>query len=146
MRKYKWKYPVIDILRIGISAAPGCLLIICMYTIVSAFVPALQILYVAEFIDYVIRLAGGTQGLADTFFSAAMAASMIAFQWIGGTLLRLVWIRFENRLRTTFAADIIEKRAKLEYEYIENKETWDLLKRVSDQPEVKVREFFETMI
>ncbi len=146
MRKYKWKYPVIDILRIGISAAPGCLLIICVYTIVSAFVPALQILYVAEFIDHVISLTGGTQGLVDVFFSAAMAASMIAFQWIGGTLLRLVWIRFENRLRTTFAADIIEKRAKLEYEYIENKETWDLLKRVSDQPEAKVREFFETMI
>lgn len=146
MRKYKWKYPVIDIIKIGIAAAPACLLIICMYTIVSAFVPALQILYVAEFIDHVISLAGGTQDLADVFFSAAMAASMIAFQWIGGTLLRLVWIRFENRLRTTFSADIIEKRAKLEYEYIENKDTWNLLKRVSDQPEAKVREFFETMI
>ena len=146
MRKYKWKYPVIDMLRIGISAAPGCLLVICMYTIASAFIPALQILYVAEFIDRVIRLAGGTKGLADIFFSAAMVAFLIAFQWIGGTLLRLVWIRFENRLRTTFAIDIIEKRAKLEYEYIENKETWDLLKRVSGQPEVKVREFFETII
>lgn len=146
MKKYKWKYPVIDVFRIGLSAAPGLLLIICLYTIISAFVPALQILYVAEFIDRVISLTGGSRGLADVFFSAAMVVLLISFQWIGGTLLRLVWIRFENRLRITFAADIIEKRAKLEYEYIENKETWDLLKRVSDQPEVKVREFFETMI
>lgn len=146
MKKYKWKYPVIDVFRIGLSAAPGLLLIICLYTIISAFVPALQILYVAEFIDHVISLTGGSRSFADVFFSAAMVVLLISFQWIGGTLLRLVWIRFENRLRITFAADIIEKRAKLEYEYIENKETWDLLKRVSDQPEVKVREFFETMI
>ena len=60
--------------------------------------------------------------------------------------MKLVWIRFENKLRTTLAVDIIEKRAKLEYEYIEDEETWNLLERVSDQPEVKVREFFETMI
>lgn len=143
MRKYKWKYPVMDMFRIGITAAPGCLLVICLYTIVSAFVPTLQILYVAEFIDQVIRLTGGIRSFADVLFSAAMVVSLIAFQWIGGTLLRLVWIRFENRLRTTLAVDIIEKRAKLEYEYIENKETWDLLKRVSDQPEVKVREIFK---
>ena len=146
MGKYKWKYPVIDIFRIGLAAAPGCLLMICLYTIVSAFVPTLQILYVAEFIDHVIRLAGGAQSFSDVLFSAAIVASCLAFQWIGRTLLRLVWIRFENRLRMTFAVDMIEKRAKLEYEYIENSETWDLLKRVSDQPEGKIREFFETMI
>lgn len=146
MGKYKWKYPLIDMFRIGIFAAPGWLLVICMYTIVSAFIPTLQILYVAKFINNVISLAGGTPGFNNVFLSATMVVLLVAFQWISGTLLRLVWIRFENRLRLTFALDIIEKRAKLEYENIENKETWDLLKRVSDQPEVKVREFFETII
>lgn len=146
MKKYKWKYPIIDTFRIGISAAPGWLLVICIYTIVSAFIPTLQILYVAKFIDNVISLVGGSPDFVNVFFPAAMVVLLIAFQWIGGTLLRLVWIRFENKLRTTFAIDIIEKRAKLEFEYIEDKETWDLLKRVSDQPEVKVREFFETVI
>lgn len=146
MEKYKWKYPVIDIFRIGTSAAPGCLLIICIYTILSAFVPTLQILYIAKFIDYVISFTGGSQNLADVFFSTAMIALLIAFQWISKTLLRLVWIRFENRLRKTFTVEIIEKRAKLEYEYVEDKETWDLLKRVSDHPDVKIRELFETMI
>ena len=107
MKKYKWKYPVIDVFRIGLSAAPGLLLIICLYTIISAFVPALQILYVAEFIDHVISLTGGSRSFADVFFSAAMVVLLISFQWIGGTLLRLVWIRFENWLRITFAADII---------------------------------------
>lgn len=146
MKKYKWKYPIIDIFKIGISAAPGWLLVICIYTIVSAFIPTLQILYVAKFIDNVISLVGGSPDFVNVFFPATMVVLLIAFQWIGGTLLRLVWIRFENKLRTTFAIDIIEKRAKLEFEYIEDKETWDLLKRVSDQPEVKVREFFETVI
>lgn len=146
MGKYKWKYPIADIFKIGISAAPGWLLVICLYTIVSAFVPVLQIWYVAELIDHVISLVGGSPDFVPVFFPAAMVVLLIAFQWIGQTLLRLVWIRFENKLRTTFAVDIIEKRAKLEYEYIEDEETWDLLKRVSDQPEVKIREFFETVI
>ena len=119
MRKYKWKYPIGDVFKIGISAAPGWLLVICLYTIVSAFVPVLQIWYVAEFIDHVIRLVGGSPDFVSVFFPAAMVVLLIAFQWIGQTLLRLVWIRFENKLRTTFAVDIIEKRAKLEYEYIE---------------------------
>lgn len=146
MGKYKWKYPIADILRIGISAAPGWLMIICIYTIISAFIPTLQILYVAEFIDHVISFTGGNSDFLNVFFYAAMVVLLIAFQWISGTLMKLVWIRFENKLRTTLAVDIIEKRAKLEYEYIEDEETWNLLERVSDQPEVKVREFFETMI
>ena len=75
MGKYKWKYPVIDIFRIGLAAAPGCLLMICLYTIVSAFVPTLQILYVAEFIDHVIRLADGAQSFSDVLFSADIVAS-----------------------------------------------------------------------
>ena len=138
MGKYKWKYPIADILRIGISAAPGWLMIICIYTIISAFIPTLQILYVAEFIDHVISFTGGNSDFLNVFFYAAMVVLLIAFQWISGTLMKLVWIRFENKLRTTLAVDIIEKRAKLEYEYIEEDKKWNLLERVSDQPEVKV--------
>lgn len=146
MEKYKWKYPLIDMLRLGGSAAPGCILIICGYTLLAAFIPTLRIMCTAEFIDNMIAFLGGTADFFYTLIPAFLVALCIAFQWVGQNLMRLVWIRLENRMRTIFATEIIAKRAKLEYEYIENEEIWNLLKRVSDQPEVKVRKFFETFL
>jgi ABC-type multidrug transport system fused ATPase/permease subunit len=146
MEKYKWKHPILDIMKIGIAVAPGWWVIVCLYTIISAAIPIVNIMCVAKFIENVIAYVKGEADYNNVFFMAFLVVVIIAFQWVSGTVMRLVWIRIENKLRITFGVDIIEKRAKLEYEYIENEETWDLIKRVANQPETKVREWFETCI
>ena len=45
--------------------------------------------------------------------------------------------RIEAGLRRGFRADLTEKRARLEYHYIENQETWDLLRRVAAGPQME---------
>ena len=146
MGKYKWNHPILDVIKMGIAAAPGLLMIIITYAIVSAIVPALQIIYVAKFINNVIGYTKHDVELNFVIINAVIIVLIIAYQWISDTLIRLVWIRFENKLRINLTAILVEKRANLEYEYIENEETWNLLKRVSEQPETKICSFFETII
>lgn len=146
MDKYKWKHPILDIFKIGIKAAPGLMLIVCIQTIISALVPIVQILVVARFIDKAIQAVNNGGKAISTLLPAVIIIVLITYQWISNTLMKLLWIRFENKLRTSFTVDIVEKRAKLEYVYIEDEETWDLIKRVSSQPESKIKELFETII
>ena len=47
--------------------------------------------------------------------------------------------RIEAGLRLGFRADLTGKRARLEYHYIENTQTWDLLRRVGAGPEAEAR-------
>ena len=47
--------------------------------------------------------------------------------------------RIEAGLRRGFRADLTEKRARLEYHYIEDHETWDLLRRVAAGPQMESR-------
>lgn len=146
MDKYKWKHPILDIIKVGINAAPGTLLIVCIQSIVSAFVPTFQILIVAKFIDEAIKTVNNKGNISETFMLAVVIILIIGYQWIINKLMDLAWIRFENKLRTSFAVDIVEKRAKLKYQYIEDEETWNLINRVSNQPETKIKNLFNNIL
>ena len=41
---------------------------------------------------------------------------------------------------------IVENKAKLKYKYIENKETWDLISRVSETPELQITKSFDNIL
>lgn len=67
---------------------------------------------------------------------------LIAYDWIGEQLNKFLDVRLENELRATLRIELTEKRARLKYKYIENNDTWDLINRVTKEPEVQNRDSY----
>lgn len=139
----KKKHPIIHALIRGYRYSPGLSLFICAQTIVSAVVPTLQVLVVARFVDSVAATVSKGESAVHAGIWAAYVVLLVAYQWLAGTAMSLVWTRFENRIRQSLNVEIVTKRAELQYQYLENSDTWNMIKRVSDRPEAQFRKFYE---
>lgn len=73
-------------------------------------------------------------------------AALIAYSWISGALSKFGEVRLELSIREKFRTAITEKRAKLAYKHIENHESWDLISRVSKNPETELKTAFTELI
>lgn len=142
----KWNYSLLDVVRIAFVSSPILSSAIVLQTFVSAIVPSLQVLLTGKFIDEVVQIVSEKSSAWNALGVVTGIVLLIAYQWTITSIMKLVWIKLENKLRESFSLDIVEKRAKLKYFYVENEEAWNLIQRVSDQPESKICASFRTIV
>lgn len=142
----KWKYSLLDVIKIAFVSSPILSSMIILQAVVSAVVPSLQVLLTGKFIDEVVKIVSEKSSVWNAFIVVIEIVLLIAYQWTIASMMKLVWIKLENKLRESFSVDIVEKRAGLKYFYVENEEIWNLIERVSDQPESRICGAFRTMV
>lgn len=96
----------------------------------------LLVLATESFIAAALQAARGQTPLAAIAAPVAAMAALFAVEIIETVVRGLADARIEAGLRRGFEADVTEKRARLEYRYVESAATWDLLHRVKAGPEV----------
>lgn len=96
----------------------------------------LLVLATESFIAAALQAARGQTPLAAIAAPVAAMAALFAVEILETVVRGLADARIEAGLRRGFEADVTEKRARLEYRYVENAATWDLLHRVKAGPEV----------
>lgn len=141
-RTYKTK----DILRIPFKATPIHSTLIGIQRLLGGIVPTIQVLVTAAFIDTAVSIVAGKKGTNKIIPSLMAVVALIAYTWISDKLIKFVEVRMELALRSKFRRSITEKRAKLCYKHIENTETWDLISRVSREPEVQIKNAYNDML
>lgn len=96
----------------------------------NAALPALKVMASAAFIDSALKIAG--QGsLESVLLPLFFLFGLLAYEMISGNISTLLRQKIKLKLRSYLCADVLEKQAKLKYEYIEDNETWGLITRMS---------------
>lgn len=138
----KKQYNILDLGRIPFRCAKGYSFLIAFQRILDGIVPSIQILITAKFLDVAMQIANGKSNLSEIILPLSLIGALIAYTWLSSQIIKFVEYKLEFKLRERFRVSITEKVAKLQYKHIENQETWDLISRVSKQPEILLKKAY----
>jgi len=128
------KYSLFDIIRIPLTVTPLFTTIRIVDKIIYALVPSLQILVTASFLDTAIKIFNNQANRSDIYLPLIFIFLTVAYQYVGYALLSFVTDKMNMRLTEKFRVAVVEKRAKLKYEHIENNDTWEIINRIGKDP------------
>ena len=97
----------------------------------------LLVLATERFVATALDVARGQLAMAAITVPVIALAALFAVEILETVVRSLADSRIEAGLRRGFRADLTEKRARLEYHYIENQGTWDLLRRAAAGPQME---------
>lgn len=137
------QYGIKDIILLPLKTVPIWTSLMGIIILLGGILATLQISVVARFIDQSIAIVNNEASLQSIYPILITLIIIIAYFWLTRALGSLLNVKVENELRGTLRVGLTEKRAKLAYKHIENHETWDLIKRVTDLPETKVRNAYD---
>ncbi|MHB1484205.1 MAG: ATP-binding cassette domain-containing protein, partial [Saccharofermentanales bacterium] len=140
------EYKLRDFFKIPFNISPGFASLRVIDKIISALIPALQVLVTASFIDTTINIFNGQAVKNQIIFPLVCILLLIAYQYINFALIGLVKSKMDIKLTEAFRTAITEKRVMLEYRHIENNETWDIISRVGDNPVGKIGGGFDIIL
>lgn len=138
----KKKYTVMDNILLPLKFCPFVAIAIALFDILLGVVPTIQTLVVAEFLDIAIKLLTKEAEFSEVLFLVVVIVLLIATMWLSKCLKELLVAKLELELRKTFRVKITEKREKLKYYYIEDSKTWDLISRISEKPETRLKDAY----
>lgn len=136
------KYNVLSCIWLPIKYCPIVSLLIATFDICLGVIPTLQTLAVAHFIDKSLKLANKKTSYSSVLISIIILIILIATSWLLRSFKELVVAKFELKLRETFRVNITEKRNQLKYYCIEDPQIWDLISRISDKPETRLKDAY----
>lgn len=138
----KKKYNMLDTIRIPFKCSKGYAFLIAFQSLTDGLIPSIQILITAKFLDTAVEVANGKKAFGEVILPLSLIVVFIAYTWLSSQIIKFIEIKLELILREKFRVSITEKIAKLQYKYVENQETWDLISRVSKKPEVVLKDAY----
>lgn len=127
------QYTMLDFVRIPMKACPGCATAIAITRILTALIPALMTLSTAYFVNTSIAIFN--QERPFTAIVLPMVCYMLIIVYIymkNAIIFNFINIRYDMKIFRYFRSELIDKRAKLKYEHVENNDTWELVNRTCE--------------
>ncbi|WP_404661120.1 ABC transporter transmembrane domain-containing protein [Haloimpatiens myeolchijeotgali] len=140
------RYKSIGILKIPFKYARKYSIVIGIQKILEGIVPTLQILVTARFLDVAIDIVSKNRDFSDIFIPLGLIVLLLVYSLMSEKLINFVNVKLEMKLRKNLRVFITEKRAKLKYNHVENNYTWDLISRVSKEPEVRCKNAYNEFL
>ncbi|WP_158644513.1 ABC transporter ATP-binding protein [Clostridium ihumii] len=142
----KKNYKTIDILKIPFNASKVYTILFFIIKLLNGLIPTIQVVVVGSFLDTAIAIFKNEKQYSSIIDSLVILIILIAYSWTSDKVLKLVESKLEIRLREAFKFSIVEKRSKVEYKYIENSKSWDLMSRVSKDAETKSKDALDNLL
>lgn len=128
-KRYNWTY----LLRLPFECQPVCTTIVVLQKLITGLVNVLWILVEASFIDTALRVAQGQAGIETAIPWLIYMVLIIIWKRMGYSLGRVATRKLEIEAEAQMTAEAVKKRSRLHYSLIEDKESWELVNRVSGQ-------------
>ena len=139
-------YTVLNLLPSTVAIAPGAFMLSLGLNMLIAVFPLIDALSSAWFIDSALAMARGERAVSACVLPliAVLAAKFLNFsRWeFDNYALQAV----KRALRLHYRPAIAAKAASLDYRYIEDGKTWDLISRMTSAPEDKIHSILDGMI
>ena len=140
------KYTLFNLIPTLISMSPAAMTAAFLANLSIGLIPVVSALSTAWFVDSAIRLATGgiaLSGMIMPLVCAFLVQALDFCRWnIDQFSMNVVGIHLLRELRPTMA----RKAASLQYRLIEDAGTWDLIHRMTDEPNKKLYRILDGMI
>ncbi len=140
LRQKTYRLP--DLVAVCLKAAPVYTVLQLLSTVVQGLWLSFMTLATANFIDTAIKVKTGELLKSAIYVPIIFVVAMVALNWVSQQLSKFSSKMVTLKLREKLRPALLEKRARLIYEHIENADTWDLISRVTKQPEIEISEGF----
>jgi len=136
------KYKTFGLIGLAFIVAPGWASVLLIQQLIGALLPALTVLATANFIDTAIAIVNSGQSGSTLYGPMVGLSAIVLYQWVMGDTRKYIDSRILIATRIKYKTAIIRKCASLDYRYIENQDTYDLIKRVIEPSESKVIDMY----
>ena len=140
------RYRLWSFLTIPLHVTPVLTSLKLVNPMLGALVPSVQVLLTASFVDTVTAIFSGAQPYAAVFLPLGLLMALIAYQYLSGSLMQFADAQFQNNLTEALGEAVLEKRARLEYQHIEDNDAWDLVTRTCKEPANRIRGGFDNLL
>jgi len=137
------KYTLYDFIIIPFKSSPVLTAVRITDKIIYALIPSFTALVTAGFVNTALEIFEGNQDRQDIYPYLLFIMLIIAHQTIDWTFISFVTKKMTMKLDESFKVAVVEKRAKLEYRYIEDNDTWDLINRACEDPTARIYNGFD---
>lgn len=126
-------YKLFDFVKIPFIACPIYTFSICCIRFISALLPPLMALITAYFVNTIISIFNEGTKFDSIIYPLLCYIGITSFTFFNEVLLRsFINIKFDLKIQMYFRTLLIEKRAKIQYKFVENNETWELVNRTGN--------------
>ena len=139
----KRKYNAFDLVRLTFQFAPFHTILKFFIVVLEGLSVSIGVVATAGFIDTAALIANGQAVYAQAFPYIFTIIAVMAYKQTVGSVNNFVKYGIENRLKIRIRIELAEQRAMMEYRYIENQETRDLIERVSKDTDIKMRDMYD---
>ena len=112
----------------------------------AALIPMAQVMALAALIDAVVRIHTSGFPVSGIVWPLLAIISLLILNMFSEKINNFIKAGLINRLRIGYMPELTDKRAKLEYKYIENPDSLDLISRVLQKPEEWIYDSFSNLI
>ncbi|MCL2821175.1 MAG: ABC transporter ATP-binding protein/permease [Oscillospiraceae bacterium] len=139
----KERYKTFDAIRFVLKVSPVCTVLHFLMSITHAIMPtAAMALATANFVDTATAILHGERLHDDIYLPLIILLIVMGIFTTIGSVTQLISARIRLKLQQTLKPAIVERNAALDFKYIENAESWELISRVSRDPVNSVMEGF----
>lgn len=131
----KSKYTVFGLFQETIKMIPFHAVYLLLVAIINAFLPTVQTLAIAEFVNRVERAYGGVLEVHMVLVPLIMLLGIVIFKQMIPSVTNLVNVSAQNHLKLVLRNWLMKKQAALQYRYIEDNDSCALIYRVCEQAE-----------
>ncbi len=143
LARRNYGYP--DILALPLRCAPVWTAVLLALTVVSGIAPTLEVMFIAAFLDAAGAALSGAAPVDSVLVPIALVAVAVGWNMLSWHILALTKARITTSARAALRPALLEKRARLAYQSIEDPEAWDMIQRVGDQPEKQMVDALDSL-
>ena len=125
------RYGYFDMMALAFRACPGYSLFFLVQHLITALIPTFNIYVTARFVDTAIDIVQGGAERREIILPIALLLLIMIYNVLLTRLMNMVSLRASQKFKVRICGEVLEKRAKLQYHYIENPKMLDLINRVS---------------
>ena len=125
-------------LKISWQCAPQLSILAAIAYLVYGLAPVLQIHFTARFIDLAINAVKSGIVPGAIYWQLFFIILTISYSWLAESLGQLIREKALLQIRHKYRTQIIDKCAKLNYKYIEDAGSWNLIARVTKDLEKNI--------
>jgi len=127
------KYDFFDMIAMSFKTSPFYSVIFAAKYIADALIPVFSIFITANFINSAMAVYNRQADISSVYVPVALLTAIMIYNTTIGTIMNFIECKRNIYFRKKLSPEMLEKQAKLEYRYIENPETADLIARVCPQ-------------
>lgn len=143
----KKTYQSYDTLKMALEASPACTgLYFVLPLVQSVMQTAVMAVATANFVDTAASILNKMRPQSDIYLPLALLLIALGLVNTIGAVAKLAGSRIRVNLQSKLVPSFVTVCASLDYKYIENKESWELISRVSRDPVKSVMDGLDAYI